>query len=418
MKILFGALAYHQHIQNVAAALYETDCLGAFVTGAVDNYEAAWAKAGRRFIACAFPGLHHQMLRRRINGIPDSLIKKDCLWEYMRIIASQLRLNLLKQDWLWENSELGLDRKCAGLIQRPEFNAFVGVEHSSLQTINVAKVFGKKTIVMFTSPHHLFYKKWVEPEYQKYSELSTPVTRRLDELAIARDQRRDQEANLADCLLTNSSLTSRSLKEAGFDPRKILTVPLGAPDALDENGLKHDVSPTFRFMYAGPLSVRKGAHHLLEVWRRLSLGSGAELYLYGVPILPKQFTVQLPPNVFFKPTVSQSELFPAYQQASLLVFPTLCDGFGMVVLEAMANGLPVLLTSNAGAADLVKEGENGFVISPGDTEALASRMEWCFKHPEILLAMRKNALATARHYSWKRFRNTLVEQLTMAGFNK
>ena len=60
-----------------------------------------------------------------------------------------------------------------------------------------------------------------------------------------------------------------------------------------------------------------------------------------------------------------------FRRAAMLVLPTLCDGFGYVVSEAMANGLPVITTYNAGAAERVDEGRNGFVVPPADALALA-----------------------------------------------
>src|SRR5689334_3706924 len=100
-----------------------------------------------------------------------------------------------------------------------------------------------------------------------------------------------------------------------------------------------------------------------------------------------------------------------YRSASVLVFPTLCDGFGLVVGEAFAHGLPVITTPNAGAADLIRENENGWLVAPGDAAALAARMEWCIDHPAALEELREPARETARQWTWAHFRSHFLEQL-------
>jgi glycosyltransferase involved in cell wall biosynthesis len=119
-------------------------------------------------------------------------------------------------------------------------------------------------------------------------------------------------------------------------------------------------------------------------------------------------------RIYFHGSVPSAELRAAYQRASVLVFPTLCDGFGMVVSEAMACGLPVITTHNAGAKDWIRPGESGFVIPPGDADALAAALQWCADHPGDLLAMRRAALETASRYTWKDFRRSFREQLNGA----
>ncbi len=113
-------------------------------------------------------------------------------------------------------------------------------------------------------------------------------------------------------------------------------------------------------------------------------------------------------------SVPQHVLFSAYEQADVLVFPTLSDGFGMVVLEAFARGLPVITTDQAGAADLVRPGENGLVVPAGDREALSRALEWCLDNRPALYRMRQAALDTARNWQWPQYRAALADRLSGA----
>ena len=94
----------------------------------------------------------------------------------------------------------------------------------------------------------------------------------------------------------------------------------------------------------------------------------------------------------------------------MLVFPTLSDGFGMVVTEAMAHGLPVITTDKAGAADLVSP-DNGLIVPAADPRALADALQWCLDNRERLHAMRFHALDTARRRQWPDYRRDLIAAL-------
>jgi len=97
-----------------------------------------------------------------------------------------------------------------------------------------------------------------------------------------------------------------------------------------------------------------------------------------------------------------------YRRSDLLLFPTLCDGFGMVATEAWSQGLPVLTTSHAGAADLLQPGENGLIVSPADSRALVVQLQWCLSHRRELRRMRAAAHATAAGWQWTDYRRTLA----------
>jgi glycosyltransferase involved in cell wall biosynthesis len=205
---------------------------------------------------------------------------------------------------------------------------------------------------------------------------------------------------------------------AGVSASKILTIPLGGPIPMNRAQLPSVASPIVKFLYAGPFSVRKGAHYLLDAWRDVA-GAGTELHVYGRVLLPpaRVMEAQAAPGgsaIVFHGSVSSAELTAAYRDASVLVFPTLCDGFGMVATEALANGLPVITTTNAGAADLIEERVNGLVIPPANRGALAAALQWAIDHPRELLAMRGAALDAAGRRTWATYREDFRTEIARA----
>jgi glycosyltransferase involved in cell wall biosynthesis len=147
---------------------------------------------------------------------------------------------------------------------------------------------------------------------------------------------------------------------------------------------------------------------LLDAWRKLRVADGAELVLAGGWALPERLRSQLPTGVRVLGNLPRDALYARYCRASALVFPSLCDGFGMVVSEALAHGLPVITTQAVGAADLIEEGRNGWVLQSGDVDALAERMQWCLDHPRDVYAMREAAEAAAQRRPWSHYRAELV----------
>jgi glycosyltransferase involved in cell wall biosynthesis len=217
---------------------------------------------------------------------------------------------------------------------------------------------------------------------------------------------------LADIVIANSRFTRDSYATAGWDVSKVRVVPLGAPP-VEQEILEASCGEreSLRVLWAGAFSVHKGAHYLLSAWKRIAINKFATLDIYGTVHLPDKLLRDLPRSICAHSAVARGQLFKQYARADVLVFPTLCDGFGMVVTEALAHGLPVITTKSAGAADLIRHGENGLVIPAGDVEALAEALEWCLTHRTELRQMRQAALDTARRWQWCDFRRSLSQAL-------
>lgn len=273
MKFLLGTIAHNSHAQNIARSLHEAGWLAAYHTGGVDNWKSGLANRLRTFAAKLYPDLNAKLARRRITEIPNSLLVPHWRWEGTRLAAQAMGLGPIAVDWIWEQSELSLDSMCASMLRSPLFDAYLGIEHGALSSINRARDLGKLSIVAFLSPHHAAYQRWVGSEYESYPELLTPEAKVLKEKAVLRDRRRDEEAMLADVVHCASNFTGQTLIDAGVPADKLLMVPLGCPDVVaDRREVAVPAGPV-RFIYSGPVSLRKGAHILLQAWKLLGKAS-------------------------------------------------------------------------------------------------------------------------------------------------
>jgi glycosyltransferase involved in cell wall biosynthesis len=418
VNVLVGTSAYNTHVQNMVRALYEADALHAFVTGGVDSFRHPLVRLARRVVARAWPGASRQLARRSVADLPADRVRAHWGWEAPRVAASQLGFAPRLEDWAWEKGERALDRHCARLLRHPAVTAFLGVEYGALASLKAAGDLGKAGVVAFLSPHHKTRAAWVDREFDAFPELSERGRAAIDKLTPIRDARRDEEAARASWIVTGSSFTTRSMVDAGFPSGKILTVPLGGPDPIDPALLPARPSSITRFVYVGPASVRKGAPYLLRAWRRVA-GPGRELHFYGKVLLPQAVIDEARrapggESITFHGSVPPSDLPTVYQRASALVLPTLCDGFGAVISEALAHGLPVITTHNAGAADQVTDGQSGFLIPARDEEALVQVIQRSLDRPTELFDMRRGALAAAAAWTWTDFRSTFQQVLGKA----
>jgi glycosyltransferase involved in cell wall biosynthesis len=117
------------------------------------------------------------------------------------------------------------------------------------------------------------------------------------------------------------------------------------------------------------------------------------------------------PDVNIRTTVGLSggELGRALQTADVLALPSLSEGFGHVILEGMACGLPVIATPHSCAPDVVIEGVHGFIVPIRDAHAIAARLEWAVNNRPDLADMGVAATRRAAHFTWDRFREGVAK---------
>jgi glycosyltransferase involved in cell wall biosynthesis len=267
------------------------------------------------------------------------------------------------------------------------------------------------------APEPLFVQRILGVEMDKFPELRTAYHRYTAKREDRRTARRRAEWHCADVVIAASAYTKRSFTTAGLDVAKVRIVPLGAPvvwardEALSPVAAR-DPKPTF--LWAGTFGIRKGAHYLLDAWRQGGFGRHARLKVFGAVALPDRVLRPVPEGVEFGGSISRPALMAQYRDSDALIFPTLCDGWGMVVTEAWSRGLPVITTDCAGAADLLRDGENGLLIRAGDAGAISESLQWCLSNREKLRAMREAALATAANWQWSDYRRMLADVLRRA----
>lgn len=231
------------------------------------------------------------------------------------------------------------------------------------------------------------------------------------ELALAEDDftRLCEEPQMAQHLIAASSFTRQTLIENGTDPERVYVAPYGVDLArFYPSARLPGAERALRILFVGTVNQRKGIKYLLEALQLLGTRH-IELVIRGRAVDDLQMVRSMAPDADIRLSVGAGELLAAYQSCDLFVFPSIGEGFGHVLLEALASGLPVLSTTATAAPDLITEGVDGFVVEPRNAAQIAERLEWASVNREQLRDMRFAARAKAEQFTWQRFRNRVVE---------
>jgi glycosyltransferase involved in cell wall biosynthesis len=230
------------------------------------------------------------------------------------------------------------------------------------------------------------------------------------ELALPEDDfhRLEQETKMPEHWLVASSFTKQTLTEQGVPDERISVIPYGID--LDRftarKGARKPGRP-LRLLFVGTIGQRKGIKYLLDALDLLPAGS-VELTVCGRAVDDLALFKNRKTPIRVHVSVGAKGLLDAYQSADLFVFPSLAEGFGHVLLEAMASGLPVISTTSTAAPDLIRHNREGLVIEPGDVYQIAGAIEQFLKRPGDLKAMGQAARARAEYFTWARFRSQIA----------
>jgi glycosyltransferase involved in cell wall biosynthesis len=412
MKIALSNPSIAPHVKQNVMAYYEADLLQYF-------YCAFFYHPDNKLLSflAQRKGFKNELERRSFAELPIVYFKSRPIPELIRSLSAR-KLSHDITDIVWEWAELGFDSWVSKQIEKDLPDVVHTYEHAALATLKCAKSRGLFTVYEQLSQHHAFFTPIVEEQLKLYPQLKSGVSDLLiNKKAVIRNNRRDEEIAIADLILCNSSFTKYTLIKAGIDEGRIEIIPLAFPKTIAKITEK-DIHRPIRFLYAGNQSIRKGTHLLFEAWRKCSFEENeAELWLVGATnpelLLGKSF----PSNVIIKENIPHVELMKLYREIDVFVLPTLADGFGMVVTEAMSQGVPAIATEHSCGPDIIDHNLNGWVIPAGNIEALVETLKWVIENKNKLPEFSSEALKKASSWQWEDYRKALIKLITEAQNN-
>ena len=224
------------------------------------------------------------------------------------------------------------------------------------------------------------------------------------EAGISRDIRKWQ---LSDRVLVPSRYCWDSSVAMGCDPAKLRLVPYGISESWFE--LEPCPEPG-RLLFVGQVGLRKGSHVLAAACRELRRrGCRFECVVAGPPISSFEHSIFAGPTYLGQ--VPRNQVQKEFRRADLFVLPTLADSFGLVHLEAMACGVPVITTPHCGS--VVRDGVEGFIVPIRNFRTLADRIEQLLEDRPMRERMGLAARARASKFTWRHYGERLTEVLDL-----
>lgn len=273
---------------------------------------------------------------------------------------------------------------------------------AALLPLQQARSLGVRSWLDCPIAHHRYASQLLTDEMRLQPEFAASMQFPATSKAAA--ARLDQEIALADDLIMLSSFQMRTFVDEGIPPDRLHLLPLGV-----DVGLFRPVNCTrdaaFTIGFVGQVTQRKGISYLVSAFEALR-PQGMRLMVVGRPVGSRR--PWLREGVKHHPAVARSALPELYAHMDVFVLPSLIEGFGLTALEAMACGVPVIVSENTFGSDIVIDGHNGYVVPIRDVDAIVDRVRALANDQSLRSRMGSNARATAEQYSWEAFGRRLV----------
>ena len=224
-------------------------------------------------------------------------------------------------------------------------------------------------------------------------------------------ERERREWEIADLIVTGSHFAADGLVDEGVCPSRIRVIPYGLDSQIFNPGREGQTTESrpLRILFAGAVKVAKGVQYLYESLDRLN-PQEVEVKIVGPIFLTKPALAKLKERCNVPGVMPRLKMPEVYRWADVLVFPSICEGYGLVTHEAMAMGLPVITTENA--KGIVRDGIDGYIVPIREPDALADRIQRLVSDIRLRQEMAQNALERARQEgSLERYEDRLVEAL-------
>lgn len=305
-----------------------------------------------------------------------------------------------------------LDRRVSRRLGAAPFRAVYAYEDGARDSFAAAGRRGLLRIYDLPIGYWRAARAILTEEAEREPEWAATLNGNLD--SPGKTERKDAELHAADLVLVASSFTLRTLEHAPDFRGSVVMIPYGAPvlEAVPAAPRRPGSGP-LRVLFVGSLGQRKGLSYLFGAAQLL--GGDVELTVIGTrPLVACPALDRALARVRWIPTCPHREVLAEMAAHDVFVFPSLFEGFGLVLLEAMAMGLPVITTAHTAGPDLITDGVEGFIVPIRSSAAIASRLKLLHEEPERRAAMSAAARRRATEFSWRQYGDSLAGCISTA----
>lgn len=213
-----------------------------------------------------------------------------------------------------------------------------------------------------------------------------------------------EECSLADLIVTGSNFVRDSLIKLGISSSSIEVIPYGFTPTLGFGNPKK-LTNKLKLLFVGNGGIRKGLRFAMDAVSGLN---HVELTVAG-RIEPELAHRPKPDNIHFLGSIDRHEMSKLFSSHDLLVLPSLCEGSATVSYEAMAFGLPIIVTPNSGT--VIQHEREGWIVPTHNSSEIRAIIEKVRDHPDELTQKSEQALKTAQHFTMDGYGERLWQQI-------
>lgn len=353
--------------------------------------------------------------RRSLDKTWQPYTKSKSIFEFGRILASKLNLNYLLIH------EIGFfcidkvyqkhDQWVANNLDKAKKEGITGVyayEDGALDTFTKAKQLGLYRLYDLPIGYWKSARLLMQKEFEINPEWATTITGFND--SPAKLDKKDKELALADVIFVASSFTKKTLEDYSGILPEIKVIPYGFPEVKQKKDYPSLVNRKLKILFVGGISQRKGISYLFEAVEGLE--SKVELTFVGHKSVSncKVLNEALEKHNWIL-SLSHEQVLACMCEHDVFVFPSLFEGFGLVITEAMSQGIPVITTDRTAGPDLIKDGVDGWIVPTGSSLAIKTILLSILEKPELLEQMGLAAQIKAKTRPWSVYSQEMAEAL-------
>ena len=409
MKILLSHPTGNANVREVAKGMQKSGILGLFYTGIAVFTGTVLYKLGSI-------GPLKELRRRLFDSNLKSKTKMIPWMEAGRLLAAKLGLKQLLQhengilsvDAVYRNLDNVIACKLEKLQQKNKITAVYAYEDGALASFKKAKQLGLQCIYDLPIGYWRSARELLQEEFTLNPDWSSTLTGFND--STVKLDRKEQELALADVIFVASSFTKNTLTAYPGKLPEIKVIPYGFPEVNNTKVYNSLEGRKLKLLFVGGLSQRKGISYLFEALEGLE--DKVELTVVGHKAASNCSALnQVLEKHHWIPSMSHDEVLNCMQEHDVFVFPSLFEGFGLVITEAMSQGVPVITTDRTAGPDIITDGEDGWLIPAASSGAIKDVLLSILESPEIVKSRGIAAKNKANSRPWSTYGQEMADAL-------
>lgn len=409
MKLIFSHPTGNANVRAAAYGLVDANLLFEFQTTIASFSGSMLDRLGAI-------GPLAEIRRRRFDPALKPVTRIWPWFEVGRQIASKAGLTKLTRHenglFCVDTVYQSLDKRVASRLKyasRRGASAIYAYEDGAASSFLLAKSFGLQCFYDLPIGYWRAARRLLKTEQERWPDWASTLTSFVDsEEKLAR---KDEELRLADRIFVASQFTAKTLQDFPGTLAPIEVIPYGYPPVSNVREYSNSSGRRpLKLLFVGGLSQRKGIADLFAAAE--ALGHHVDLTIVGLkanehcPALDAALVKHR-----WIPKLPHADILKLMREHDVLVFPSLFEGFGLVITEAMSQGTPVITTDRTAGPDLIEHGKNGWLVQAGSTQALQAAIEELLHRPKSIAEAGCEAMETARRRPWEEYGRELAEAI-------